>query len=87
MIDLNMIQCKSLSNVLSETKRFFKLHSEVFLSSCLRLLEVLLKAEFTWAIFCNAIPRVFMRKNLSRRVVTRGETRLPQSRLAGIADV
>ena len=49
---------------------FLKLHSEVFLSSYLRLLEALLKPNLHGQIFCNAVGRVFTRKNLSCRVVT-----------------
>ena len=71
MIDLNTIQCKPLSNVLSETKCLFKLHSEVFLSSCLRLLEALLKIRiYTGEFFATRFRRVFTRENLSCRVVT-----------------
>ena len=71
MIDLNTIQCKPLPNVLSETKCVFKLHSEVFLSSCLRLLEALLKIRiYTGEFFATRFRRVFTGKNLSRRVVT-----------------
>ena len=71
MIDLNTIQYKPLPNDSSETKCFFKLHFEVFLSSCLRLLEALLKIRiYTGEFFATRFHRVFMRKNLSRRVVT-----------------